>query len=109
VYNEKELLIGMITTAAVARWLGKHPDGIAARLDVPASKVMESEEYPRAYRVLRTSDTVGKALAAFKEQSDLGEPLYGIVLTDDGNHDFPPRGVITLFDVPRLWSMVRTS
>ena len=105
VYSERGLLLGMITTAAVARWLGDHVDGATAQLDTEVRRVMGYEEYPRGYRVFHTTDPVSKALAAFKECTDRGEPLYAIVLTDDGHHNSAPRGVITLFDVPRLWSI----
>jgi CBS domain-containing protein len=105
VYDEGELLQGVITTAAIARWLGKHARDTAAKLDTEVKQVMQDEEYPRAFRVFKTTDTVGKALAAFKECTEQGEPLYAIVLTDDGRHGSVPKGVITLFDVPRLWSV----
>lgn len=105
VYNDRGLLLAMITSAAIARWLGEHVDGTTAQLDTEVQRVMACEEYPGAFRVFRTTDTVGKALAAFKQCTDRGEPLYGIVLTDDGHRDSPPKGVITLFDVPRLWSL----
>jgi len=105
VYSDRGLLVGVVTTAAIARWLGEHADGVSAKLDTEVQKVMESEEYPRAYRVFHTTDPVSKALAAFKQCTDLGQPLYAIVLTDDGLHSSAPKGVITLFDVPRLWSV----
>ncbi len=105
VYNDRGVLLGMITTAAVARWLGAHPDTAVAHLDTPVSEVMAYEEYPHAYLVFPKDETAGKALAAFKQRSDQGEPLYAIVLTDDGHHNSPPRGLITLFDVPRLWGL----
>jgi predicted transcriptional regulator len=106
VYSESGLLVGMVTTAAIARWLGEHADGVTAQLDTEVQQVMKFEEYPRAYRVFHTTDPVSKALAAFKQSTDLGQPLYAIVLTDDGRHNSAPRGVITLFDVPRLWATV---
>jgi predicted transcriptional regulator len=105
VYSDRRLLFGMVTTAAVAHWLGEHADGATAQLDTEVQRVMQYEEYPRAYRVFKTTDTVSKALAAFKQCTDRGEPLYAIMLTDDGHHNSAPRGVITLFDVPRLWSV----
>jgi len=109
VYGEDQLLIGVITTAAIARWLGQHAGGATARLDTQVRRVMEYEEYPRAFRVFRPTDPVRKALAAFKQCTDRGEPLYGIVVTVDGRHNSPPIGVITLFDVPRLWSVALSS
>jgi len=109
VYDARGLLQGVITTAAIARWLGKHAQGSAAKLDTEVKRVMQDEEYPRAFRVFKTTDTVGKALAAFKTSTDRGEPLYAVVLTDDGHHDSTPKGVITLFDVPRLWSVALRS
>jgi CBS domain-containing protein len=105
VYNDSGLLLGMITTAAVARWLGAHADRAGADLDTPVSEVRAHEEYPHAYLVFRKDETAGKALAAFKQRSDQGQPLYAIVLTDDGRHNSPPCGLITLFDVPRLWGL----
>jgi CBS domain-containing protein len=104
VYDDRGLLKGIITTAAIARWLGTHADGEMAQLDTPVHAVMKYEEYPKAFAVFSVTDTVGKALAAFKKSSDRGEPLYAIVLTEDGRHDSTPKGVITLFDMPQLWS-----
>src|SRR5207245_1952199 len=72
VYDARGLLTGMITTAAIARWLGAHADGAQASLAVQIAQVMKHEEYPKAYRVARSTDTVGSALASFKRASDAG-------------------------------------
>lgn len=109
VYNDRGLLVGMITTAAIARWLGAHSEAASAELSAPTSEVMACEEYPRAYLVLRKDETVGRALAAFKASADRGEPLYAIVLTDNGRHTSPPLGLITLFDIPKLWFLAGDS
>jgi hypothetical protein len=61
--------------------------------------------FPQVLQMAIQKDPVRKALAAFKQCTDRGEPLYGILVTLDGRHNSPPIGVITLFDVPRLWSV----
>ncbi len=105
VYSERGRLLGTLSTAAVARWLGSHIELGVAALVTPVLEVMKHEEYPHAYLVFREDEKVGAALAAFKQSSDKGEPLYAIILTHDGHRDSSPRGIVTLSDVPRLWGL----
>ncbi len=99
------LLKGVITTAAIARWLGAHGLKAVVNLKTPVADVMVHEEYPDAWEVFRATDTVGRALASFNHAAEAGRPLYAILLTEDGKRDSPPRGVLTLFDVPVLWKL----
>jgi len=96
---------GVVTTAAIAHWLGSHSHDPVVDLSTPVRDVAHHEEYPNAWRVFAINDLVGRALAAFKEAADNGEPLYAIVLTRDGKHNSSLEGVVTLSDLPALWRL----
>ena len=102
-------LIGLLTTTAIARWLGSSfGEGMDIVEEVPIRRVLGYEEDRDNYRLLGRNATVSQAIGRFAQFEREGRVLGAIILTDRGDTSEPALGILTVADMPRLWKLAGT-
>ena len=68
---------------------------------------MRHTEDPENYEVLAPADTVFDALERFVACQQRGRRLDALVITANASKKHRPSGIITVFDLPALYELVR--
>jgi CBS domain-containing protein len=92
-----------LTTDTIARWLSacfSRDGGIVGATQIQS--VLEHAEVPDNYALLAPCDPVWDALCVLDRQSK-GRRCDAILITQDGSRTTELVGIITAFDLPRLY------
>ncbi len=93
---DKQKYCGIVTLEEVAAWaMQEHPK------DAPVKDIMTSKKNERVL-FLRSNVNVQVALRGFDKALNHGAVLLAVIITDHGNADEEPKGIITVADLPRI-------
>jgi CBS domain-containing protein len=93
--------IGLLTTAALARWLGAEADTGLVDLEATAvASVMKHAVDGDIYRIVGTSLPLGEAISFFLDRQESGRRLEAILITTNGRPDGRIVGLMTSSDLP---------
>jgi CBS domain-containing protein len=109
VYNGTNL-VGLLTTDTVARWLADcfaREGGVLDEAKVGA--VLKHAEFPDNFALLGPKDSVFDAVELFRQRQDNGKRCDAILITQGAARDHTPIGIITPFDLPKLYEAIRAS
>ncbi len=99
--------VALLTAETITRWLAaKLAGGIGLLEEAPVEDVLPHTEDPNNYVLLARDATVYDALGKFQEFSERGASLDAILLTQSGRREERPLGILTVFDIPRLLSLI---
>jgi CBS domain-containing protein len=100
-------LVGLLTTNAIARWLGSRlPGSIDAALAEPVGAVMGFADAGRRYEIVARDRLVADVIALFATATSEGRRLEAVIVTGSGEANEHPVGIITVQDLPRLYLLV---
>jgi hypothetical protein len=97
-----------LTTDTIARWFAvclKRDGGILDDMQVQA--VLEHGEAADNYALLDPLDTVCDALDCILSRGKQGKRWDALLITQGRSKTAKPLGIITAFDIPRLYEAVR--
>jgi len=106
VYNGKKL-VGLLSSDSIALWLAEafqNSDYVYPGVKVKDLLHLASNQDD--YAVLSGKDSIFDALDTFERAHKRGKHLKAIILTDNGNEDEHPIGIITTLEIPRLITLV---
>ena len=106
VYNAHKL-VGLLSTDAIALWLAdafQNSDYVD-----PGSRVKDILRFASAnedFAVLSGKRSIFEALATFDSSYKHGKHLKAIIITELGNSNEQPIGIVTTLEIPKLISLV---
>ncbi len=101
---ENEDFSGLLSTDTVARWLGACVnDDIFSLKETRVSDVLKHAEDEDNYSFLSRKATLFEALEEFQIYQGKGKKLEAILITHNGKRSEALLGVITVWDLPRLY------
>jgi CBS domain-containing protein len=104
VYNG-ESFAGLLTAETIARWLAAQlSDGIGLLEEAPVRDVLRFTEDEENHIFQAHNATIFDALEAFDDFTHRGKSLDALLITQSGKRDEQPLGIVTVFDVPRLFA-----
>lgn len=101
VYNGKRIA-GLLTSDAISFWLAESFD---ANFVDPATKVRDllgNSPSAENYTVLSGTSSIFDAIEVFEKSHRRGKHLQAIILTENGDNDQHPIGIITTLEIPSL-------
>lgn len=105
IYEDREFS-GLLTTEGITRWLGRcAPQGMVNLEAVTIAEVLacRCEQPGQNYRFFSREETVFAALEAFQACEQCGQRLDAILITEHGSESESLLGIITIWDVPRIY------
>ncbi len=104
VYDD-DSFVGLLTAATVVWWLsGALVSGVGLVEELPIGEVLEYTEDPEHHVAFFGRDaTVYDALELFDRGLRTGHPLDALLVTESGQADQRPLGIVTVFDLPKLY------
>ncbi len=106
VYDGSEF-VGLLTAEAVTHWLGAqlakgdsdlHAETVASVLGYVDASV--------SYHFVARKTTVFEVMGLFDEASHRGQRLQAVLITHDGRRTAKPLGIITVFDLPKIYNLI---
>lgn len=106
VYNGKRL-VGFLSSDTIAFWLAERfADSDFVDPQIKIKDVLMHAPQQEEYAVLSGKNSIFDALELFDNHYKKGRRLKAIVITEHGNDDSNPIGIITTLEVPKLISLV---
>lgn len=106
VYSGKKLL-GLLTSDSIVFWLAssfKNSDFIDPNTRV--SDLLAFAASSEDYALLPGSASIFDALEAFEKAYKRGRRLIAVIITENGNNDQHPIGIVTTLEVPRIVTLL---
>ena len=98
--------IGLLNTDTIARWLTTRLEIDEMLEEDNVGNVLPHATKVTKHKLLSEQDTAFDALQAFEKSIDLGHSLDAVIITAHGKTTESPTGIITVFDIPKLQSLV---
>jgi predicted transcriptional regulator len=106
VYDSRKF-VGLLTTDSMARWMSANLEsGAGYTEDVDVRSILEFNEHKENCIFISRTATVFDAISAFEQWHKRGARLNAIIITEMGDRNENPLGILTLFDLPRLYSTI---
>lgn len=106
IYKDNEL-IGIFSYNSFFEWVH---DVLNKKLDSSFEKKLIRDINPKylnspviRYEVLKSADSAGKVLSIFKKNTSASKRLDCILITKDGSKNSKPIGIITPWDLYKVW------
>jgi CBS domain-containing protein len=105
--GSRSRFVGLLTAETIARWLAAQlATGIGLLEERPVREVLKFTEDFENHLFLPGRATVFDALEAFDDFTHRGKSLDAILITESGKRHEHPLGIVTVFDIPRLFASV---
>jgi CBS domain-containing protein len=104
---EDSRFVELLTAETIARWLAHElSSGIGLLEEAPIRDVLLYTEDVEHYLFRGRKSSAFEALADFEGFAERGKSLDAILITNSGNRDEKPIGILTTFDIPKLLAAV---
>lgn len=114
VYNEDGKFEALLTANTVARWLGACvEEDIFSLKETRISSVLDYREKNEKGKFINSCEfisrekTVFDALRLFENWEEKGTHLDAIFIMDNGKPDEKPFGIITAWDIPKIYERIK--
>lgn len=105
VYRGQEY-VGLLTSGAVARWLANELDRHGGMLeDQPVEAVLEFRESQCIEKFVPRRKVVAEIIDLFEQTVRSGRQLDAVIVTESGDRNEKPLGILTSFDLPQLFEL----
>jgi predicted transcriptional regulator len=102
IYNLDRSFAGLLTNDGIVRWLSQNtPKGKVDLETVNASHVLACEK-DKSVEFLQSSATVFELEERFERSLDENRKLKAVILTESGNPDDLPMGIVTTWDLIKV-------
>lgn len=94
-------ITGLLTTGAIARWLGA--EAAVGLVDIgatPVSEVLRHADERDSYRILAATAPLTEAVSLFLQRQEEGRRLEAVLITERGRNGGKLVGLITTSDLP---------
>lgn len=99
--------VHLLTGETIARWFADRMTADGGRLSSDTvADALAFTEPSTTYEIVGDGATVYDALGLFERAYLKGDSLDAILMTPNGNKAEVPTGIVTIFDVPRLRSLI---
>lgn len=106
VYDGKRFM-GLLTTDSIARWIAYNLEsGIEVAQDADVETILEFSKQKETYTFIAKNSTVFEAISVFEQWYKKGLRLNAVIITECGDRNEPPLGILSLFDLPKLYERV---
>lgn len=108
IYRDDEgTFVGLLTANAIARWVAARMAGPSNLLEEePVEAVFGYGEAGRRYEVVGRERLVTDVVAMFADAPRAGRRLETVLVTPTGTKTEPPVGIVTIQDLPKLYSLI---
>ena len=108
VYDEENRFVGLLTAEAITHWLGaqlqkRSNDLYRERVE---SVLKYVDERTTSFRFISRHTPVFEVMRLFDETTHRGQRLQAVIITHDGREDAQPLGIITVFDLPKIFNLI---
>lgn len=98
---------GLLTTDSIARWVAYNLEsGVVFTEDVDVGTILEFSANKQSYTFISKTATVFEAIDVFEHWYKKGLRLNAIIITESGDKNEPPLGILSLFDLPKLYDRI---
>ena len=99
---------GLLTTDTISRWLasGFEREGGIIIMEETVADVMPHNENPNNVRLISRNCTLYDVLDYFDQANEKGRRLDALIVSNSGRNDERPLGIITVFDLPKLYEAI---
>ena len=98
---------GLLTAEGITHWLGDRLDDESCTLaDETVASVLAYVENGHTYRFVGKDWAVFRVIDFFEEASHKGQRLQAVLITESGMESDPLLGIITVFDLPRIYNLI---
>ncbi len=102
-----DMLIGLLTANALARWIASRLAGERGTLEEePVGAILGYGEAGRRYEVVARNRQVADVVELFTEATRSGRRVEAVLVSATGSEREPPVGIVTIQDLPRLYSLL---
>lgn len=106
VYNG-DTFIGMLTANTITRWLGENlEEDIFSLSETSVGNVLRYVEDKEEYCFISKNSTLVDALIKFELFKDGGKRLEAILITQSGKPTEKLLGIITVWDIPKIYKVL---
>jgi len=105
VYNGSQFA-GILTAEAVTYWLGEHMGDDLNLAQVQVEAVLRYLPNPDNYRFVSPSCSLITVLKIFEDFSHRGKRLHAVLISSNGSESGTLLGIITVFDLPRIYQIL---
>lgn len=99
--------VGLLTAEAVTHWLGANlAAGNNCLHNETVSTVLEYVRENVSFHFVSRKCTVFEVMRLFEEASHRGHRLQAVLITHDGRESSKPLGIITAFDLPKIYDLL---
>ncbi len=99
--------VGLLTAETVARWVADRLScGVGLIEEESVSEVLKFTEHPENYSFIDRKATLFEVISLFEEFNRKGKTLKAVIVTNTGNKDEHPVGILTVFDLSKLYEKV---
>ncbi|MRG86524.1 CBS domain-containing protein [Salinibacillus xinjiangensis] len=93
---------GLLTEGGIAKWFSKHIRDMSVSLKgVTANDILEDEKL-RNVACLSNDQTIYDVEEAFQNHYEKQQKLEAVLITEDGNQDSAPKGIISSWDLVKI-------
>lgn len=96
-----EAITGLLTTGAIARWLGASvAEELVDLRETPVSEVLRHADDHEPYRIVSARTALAEAVSLFLKRQEEGRRLEAVLITERGRQGGQLVGLITTSDLP---------
>ncbi|HHT36994.1 MAG: CBS domain-containing protein [Candidatus Wallacebacter cryptica] len=95
--------VGILTAEAVTYWLADHIDNCLDLDQEPVQSVLKYLQNPDNYQFVTPDCPLFDVLRYFEDYSHRGKRLQAVLISDDGTEKGRLMGIITVFDLPKIY------
>ncbi len=104
VYDHSEKFVGLITTDAIAYYLGSNIGNIEKCVpEVTIETIMELDDKYRSVGFVDVNTTLLNVVNEFENSLVKGKRLNAVIITQEGAMNQKPLGIVTMADLPMIY------
>lgn len=107
IYNREGNFVGILTTDAIAYFVVEHIKDVVCKIpDVYVNEVMKFDEKGRYVRFTSRQSSLIDVVMEFEEALRSGKRLSCIIITEHGELNEKPLGIISVSDLPTIYNEI---
>ncbi len=104
---EDQVFHGLLTAEGITHWLGHRlQEDTCSLAETTVNSVLEYSASSHSFAFVSRNCPVFRAIDLFEEASHEGRRLQAVLITEDGERNQKPIGIITVFDLPQVYRLI---
>jgi predicted transcriptional regulator len=98
--------MGLLTAEGITHWLAVQMANGSVPVNERVKEVIRYVKQNKNYAFVARGCSVFEVLEMFERYSHKGLRLQAVLITEDGREDRKPLGIITAFDLPKIYTLI---